>query len=451
MGRAVVLGGSVAGLLAARVLADHADEVVIIDRDDLRDGPEPRRGTPQSQHTHALLARGREILDELLPGFTQQMVARGAATGDMLNDCRLVLGGHRFVRTHSDLLVVGSSRALLEDQLRRRVLSHTRIRVGPPADALALAATAGGGHVTGVRVLRRADSSPEETVSADLVVDATGRGSSAPRWLEALGRPIPQDEHLGVEVWYATRRYRARRDDLDGDLATIQAPQPGRPRGGALSRIEADQWLATLVGLGSDRPSTSPEGFLEFARTLPDHDLHDVIAEAEPIEDAVTYHFPDNQRRRWERLPGGPPAGFVALGDSVCSFNPIYGQGMTVAAMQALALGHHLASAGPLHSSGVMADIAAVVDVPWTLATGADAAFPTAKGRPTIPDRLASRWIPLVHAAAARDAESARTFARVQSLVAHPSTLLRPSFAWRVVTAKWRSHDEASHERVVSA
>ena len=223
---AVVLGGSIAGLLAARVLADAYAEVTVLDRDALTPGVAPRRGVPQGRHIHALLARGQSALEELFPGFTEELVAHGAPVGDMLGDARLLLGGHRLARAETGLRVVSVSRPLLEDRIRARVRTLRAVSFAPPCDVVGLRPSHDGRRVTGVRVLRRADASAEETLTADLVVDATGRGSRTPRWLASLGFGRPKEEQVRVDVGYATRRYRLPADGLNGDLACVPARRP---------------------------------------------------------------------------------------------------------------------------------------------------------------------------------------------------------------------------------
>ena len=291
---AIVLGGSIAGLLAARVLADAYEQVTVVDRDELVPGSGPRRGAPQGRHIHGLLARGAQVLDQLFPGLTAELAADGAPTGDILGDARFLFGGHRLARTDVGLDLLSVSRPLLEDRIRARVRALPGVRFAPSSDAVGLRCSPDGRRITGVRLLRRADASAEEVLDAGLVVDATGRGSRAPAWLQALGFGQPEVDRVRVDVGYVTRRYRLPPDSLDGDLACLHGPTPDRLRGGALARLEGDVWMLTLFGLLGDHPPKDRDGFDGFARSLRFSDIHDAVGAAEPIDGPAAYRFQAN-------------------------------------------------------------------------------------------------------------------------------------------------------------
>jgi 2-polyprenyl-6-methoxyphenol hydroxylase-like FAD-dependent oxidoreductase len=220
--RAVVLGASLAGLLAARVLVDAYAHVTVIDRDQLPETSMHRRGIPHGRHVHALLARGQQALEELLPGLTAELVAHGAPAGDVLANARWYLSGHRLRQAHTGLVALCASRPFLEGHVRARVRALPNVEFLDSCDVVGLAATPDGRRVTGVRMLRRADgSAEEELVGADLVVDATGRGSRTPVWLQALGYARPAEEQVRIGLGYATRTYRLPPDVLGGDLGVL--------------------------------------------------------------------------------------------------------------------------------------------------------------------------------------------------------------------------------------
>jgi flavin-dependent dehydrogenase len=434
LGRAVVLGGSMAGLLATRALADVFAEVLVVDRDELVGYDTHRRGVPQARHAHALLARGQLVLEELFPGLTGDLISRGVPTGDVLGDVRMHLSGHRLRRVRTGLVALSASRACLEQYVRARVCQLPGVTFAPPSDVVGLATTPDRRRVTGARVLRRADGSSEEIHDADLVIDATGRGSRAPVWLGALGIERPDEEHVRIDLCYTTRRFRLPLDALDGDVASLHAPTPDQPRGGVLARLEGDQWMLTLAGVLGDRPPSDPDGFLAFARSFAFPDIEEALRGAEPMDDPVAFRFPASVRRRYERL-AHMPAGFLPVGDSACSFNPIYGQGMTVAALQALALRRHLNRFGLSRPARLRRSIARAADPAWRIATGADFAFPGVDGHQPLSARIASAYITRLHAAAEYDDKVATAFARVSGLVDRPEALLHPRIVARVLRA----------------
>jgi 2-polyprenyl-6-methoxyphenol hydroxylase-like FAD-dependent oxidoreductase len=430
--RAVVLGASMAGLLAARVLTDSYGQVTVIDRDQLPQASSHRRGVPHGRHLHALLARGQQTLEELLPGLTAELVAQGAAGGDVLGNGRWYLSGHRLRQARTGLVALCLSRPFLEGHVRARVRALPNVRFLDACDVVGLATTPDGRRVTGARVQRRADGGADEVLSADLVVDATGRGSRTPLWLEALGYPRPQTEQVRIGLGYATRTYRLPPDALGGDLGVLHAPTPKHPRGAAFLRLEGDRWMVTLVGILGDHPPTDPDGFLAFARSLRFPDIYQAIGDAAPLDDPVAFRFPASVRHRYERLARFPD-GLLVVGDAVASFNPIYGQGMSVAALEALALRRHLARGVAPQPRRVFRDLARVVDVPWDIAVGGDLVFPGVQGRRTLKVRLVNAYLARLHAAAAHDARLAGAFLRVAGLVAPPESLLRPSIVLGVL------------------
>jgi 2-polyprenyl-6-methoxyphenol hydroxylase-like FAD-dependent oxidoreductase len=436
--RAVVLGASMAGLLAARVLADAYAQVVVVDRDQLPEAGGHRHGVPHGRHVHALLAAGQQALEELFPGLTAELVAHGAAAGDVLANGRWFLGGYRLRQAHTGLVAVCASRPFLEGHVRGRVRALPNVRFVDACDILGLATTADG-RVTGARVWRRADGSAgtEQVLGADLVVDATGRGSRTPTWLQALCYPRPPTERVRIGLGYATRSYRLPPDALGKDLGVLHGTTPEHPRGGALLLIEGGRWMVTLAGILGDYPPTDPDGFLAFARSLRFPDIYQAIQEGEPLEDPVGFRFPASVRHRYERLDRFPD-GLLVAGDAVCSFNPIYGQGMSVAALEALALRRHLQQGAVPRPRHWFGDLARVVDVPWDIAVGGDLVFPGVQGRRTLKMRLGNAYLARLHAAAAHDAGLASTFLRVAGLVAPPQSLLRPKIALRVLGGNLR-------------
>ncbi|MFD4404057.1 FAD-dependent oxidoreductase [Nocardia sp. NPDC058499] len=428
--RAVVLGASMAGLLAARVLAESFREVVVVERDELPTGPAHRRGVPQGRHIHGLMGRGQQILEELFPGFGADLSACGAPVLDQSGDARLFLGGQRLRQAPGGGTVISASRPLLESYVRERVRRMPGIVIADRHDALGLRTA--DSRVTGVEVIGRADSSAAEIIDAGLVVDATGRGSRTPRWLAALGYPAPAIQRITADIAYTTVVLRLRKGALGQDRAILAPPAPGQTRGAGVAEIENGCHIVTLMGLLGSRPPVDMDAFVDYARSLPVPDIYEAIHDAEPVGEPARIRFPSSERHRYERLSRFPDR-LVVMGDALCSFNPIYGQGMSVAAMEADALRAALTGGHIPRARQVMRRIATRVDIPWQLAAGGDLAFDGVAGKRTPAVRLANNYIRRLHAAAAYDSRLTVAFMRVAALLDPPTALFRPATAARVL------------------
>lgn len=434
-GRALVLGGSLAGLLAARVLADHYAEVLVVDRDDLDSRLDaPRRGVPQGKHTHGLLVRGADAMESILPGLTDGVCLRGGHRADIMSRSRWTLQDNQLSRGDSGMVGLLCSRVLLESEVRRRVLETSGVRLLGNHDIVGLLASPDRTTVTGARVAPRetSESSPYVDLDAALVVDATGRGSRAAVWLRELGYDEPEITTVAAGVSYVTRLFHTRPGILDDLDADVVGTRPPNGRSGVAARIEADRWTVTLSGQNGEEPPTDLPAFLAYARTLPTPGIAEIIENCEPIGEAVRYRFPGSRWVRWERLDRRP-AGFVVIGDAVCSFNPVYGQGMSSAAHQALRLRELLEQAGTgLVDRRAPKAFAAVAATPWALATGSDRRFPGMDRKP-LPERVLDAYVDRLLEVATVDHDVALAFARVLNLLAPPPSLLAPRIAWRVL------------------
>jgi 2-polyprenyl-6-methoxyphenol hydroxylase-like FAD-dependent oxidoreductase len=357
---------------------------------------------------------------------------------DLQADVRWYNDGHRLCQAPAGLTALMASRPLLEGRIRDRVRALGNVRVVDRCTVTGLAATPDGRGVGGVRVVRRSGSG-EELVRADLVVDATGRGSHSPAWLEELGNRRPVEEQVRVGITYVTRVYERRPHHLGGNVAAVVAATSELRRGGAILATEGDRWIVTLFGYLGEQPPVDREGFVAFAATMAAPDIFEVIRDAEPLDDARVTHYPANLRRRYERLDRFPD-GLLVVGDAVCSFNPIYGQGMSVAAREALALRDCLRDGPADLGSRLRARTATVVNIPWQVAVGSDLRFPAVKGPRTAKVRLVNAYLARLHIASATDSEVGRAFLRVVNLMDPPERLLRPAVALRVLRGQRRPH-----------
>ena len=450
LGRVVVLGGSVAGLAAAAALAPKAREVLVLERHALPDQPTERSSvSPQGTAPHLLLAGGAAALERLLPGYTADLVAHGAVGSDTEPfPCHWwAAGGVR--RTSPSLGVVAPfcTRVLVESRLRARV------------QRLANVALAGGIVVRGLRVVdgrvvavEAEEHGAPRLVEADLVIDASGRGSRTGRWLaEACGAPEPDVSRVEVDVTYTAVFLRRHPSDVGGGRFAVVQNGPSLTRIGVALAAEDDRWQVVLGGYFGDSAPTDRAGLLDFARSLPDPVVAELL-ENEWLTEPALHRFPSSQRRRWERVRR-PVAGFCAIGDAFASFNPLYGQGMSAAVLQAEALGAAVDRVGNTRRLPREAHraIARVVENPWRIATGADFAYAQTRGAKPPGTDLVNRYMERVLLATSRDERVNLAFLRVQQLLAPPTTLFHPALMARVLRATRVSDVPAAAPRGTSS
>jgi flavin-dependent dehydrogenase len=431
MSRAVVIGASLAGLIAARVLRDRFDEVLIVERDHVPQGPEPRGGVPQAKHIHVLLVRGAQILEELFPGFRDELIGGGAPTVDWPSEVLWLAPAGWVQRTGKPFELISPSRDFLDWVVRTRVLATEGVQLLEGQEATGLVAEAGRARVAGVTVRSRADGAKTQ-MEADLVVDASGRNSKAPAWLGALGYGQPRESVVNAFLGYSSRVYEPPAGfEADWKAIVLTSRPPEAKRAGVLFPLNGGLWHVTLVGTGHDYPPTDEAGFVEFARSLRSPILHEVLGTARPVTSISGYRRTENQLRHYERMESMPD-GFVVLGDAASAFNPVYGQGMSVAGLSGLELREWLATGGS--SAAFQKQLGKAVATPWLLATSEDYRFPTTEGGSPGPmTRVMHRYIDRVIAVATVDNVVLDAFIGVVHLVEPPSALFRPPILARVL------------------
>jgi 2-polyprenyl-6-methoxyphenol hydroxylase-like FAD-dependent oxidoreductase len=423
----VIVGGSAAGLLAAAAVAGRAGSVVVLDRDRFPAEPVPRAGVPQGSHQHVLLHRGLLAAEQLLPGLRNDLATAGAVpidTGDLL-----WLGPSGWsVSAGPEFGILSATRPLLEHVLRCRVAALANVVLSGGSEVRGLCA--GGGRISGVRLT-------DGTVhDADLVIDATGRNSRLPAWLEELGFPRADEEVVDARIGYASRLFRADRSWFGGTgLFVLATPQTGT--GASVLPVEDGRWLVTAVGVGDRRPPRDEAGFATFLAGLRDPAVADFVGRAAAMGPISRHRRTANQRRRYERARTWP-GGLLVLGDALCAFNPIYGHGITVAAMQAVDLRGAMA-AGPGAERRLLRRFARRAALPWSIATSEDLRYPTSNGRLDLVQAQFGRYSHALDDLASHgNVRARRSTAAVYHLMAPPARLLHPALVAATARAALR-------------
>lgn len=434
---AVVVGSGVGGLTAARVLSDHFERVTILERDGLTEGPSARPGVPQGKHLHALLAGGQRALNRLFPGFTDDLERVGATrlqTGlDLLTERP---GYDPFPQRDLGFFSSGLTRPQLEYCLRRRVEAIANVHLEPGCRVLGLLATDDGGAIVGVQYQKERRT---ESRSADLVVDASGSGELTVAALRAIGHPGIVETTIGVDMGYSTATF-----DIPGGAPThwkgvLHLPLPPQSsRGGLMMPIEGHRWMLSLGGRRGEHPPGDEAGLRDYAASLRTKTIAEAIAPARMLSGVERFVFPESRLRHFERLETFP-RGLLPIGDAICRFNPVFGQGISVAAIEGEALGEVLSSVA--QAVGSLADAwrpffqrtAEIVEAPWALAAVPDFIFPQTVGQPPANFEASVRFsIALTHAAA-RHPDIHRLAAEVQHLLQPRRALMEPSVLERIM------------------
>ena len=435
---AVVIGGSIGGMLAARVLADHFDRVTIVERDQLPEGSENRPGVPQARHLHFLFKRGLMVAEELFPGITADLTAQGSHLLDQGSDFRILYRSGWSPRKEIGLEFCTFTRPLLEATVRRHLMTNPKVVVRQGFEVAGLALDESKARVTGVslRPRHRDPNAPveEEMLAAELVIDSSGRGSRAPEWLEAGGCAKPEETVVDAFWGYATRIYEPVEEyRKEWKTLFVMNRPPYQPRAGIIQPIEGNRWIVTIAGVMHDYPPTDEEGFLKFARSLSTPELYRAIQHARPLSKIWGYRRTENRLRSYEKTR--LPQGFAALGDSVCAFNPVYGLGMTLVGLEAMELGKCLREGrGTLDNRRFQKRVAKLVAGPWALTTGEDLRWPSTQGgKITAKVKLMHWYIDQVIRLIPLHEEVFRRFQEVNHMLKSPAALFHPAVLRRVL------------------
>jgi 2-polyprenyl-6-methoxyphenol hydroxylase-like FAD-dependent oxidoreductase len=443
MTHAIVIGSSIAGLTAARVLSNHFDKITIIDRDTLPGTATFRKGVPQSRHAHIVLRGGLDIMEKHFPGLTDDLRAVDSPTMNAGKDVRFFMDGKwRNNYEGSQVETVMCSRPMLESTVYRHLLKNPTITVIQDTDVVGLCMDDTGTRATGVQLRYRGRSEREaySSLDADLIVDASGRDSKAPEWLASLGFVAPEETEVNAHAGYASRTFEPPANwDRSWKIMVVQASAPDNKRGCVLLAMEGHLWQIVLLGIAGDYPPTDEEGFMEFLRSLPTPEVYNVIKEAKPLSPIYGYRRTENRLRHYDKLPRHLE-NFLVMGDAVCCFNPVYGQGMTVASMESVKLEEVIgkyAKAGDF--TGLAKEfqkaIAGVIALPWQLASGEDLRW-VATEPPAMPARIMQWYIDNFMQATFNSKELTDVFYQVQNMMVPATKLFRPDVMLRVLATR---------------
>lgn len=412
---AVVIGAGISGLLSARVLSNHFASVTVLEKD-LQSDINPRRGAPQGNHIHVLWSVGASIIESFFPGVFEELATQGAVSFDNSADMRWFHGGVWKLRMNSGMKMHSQSRPLLEHHIRERLQQSPNISFIQGSVSQANFSLSSPPQVvyTDAGKLQR-------LLDADFVLDASGRGSNLPKWLRDQGFATPPEQSVGVDLRYASRLYQKPRNN-DWHCMAIYARPPESKKSGVIFPIEGDRWIVTLGGCLGEHPGNEEAEFLEFARNLERPDLHDAIQLAEPASDISSFRFPNQLWRRYDKIK--MPKGLGVTGDALCSFNPLYGQGITVSAQLAAALDECMTKPDP--NRVFQKRSAQIIRSPWLLATGTDLLYPEVAGDRPRWVRPLGRYIDRLLRLSESDPHALRVFLEVLHLSKPPSHLVHP-------------------------
>jgi len=420
---AIVLGGSVAGLLAARALSPHFSRVTVVEKDRLPSfPPAPRDGVPQGKHVHVLLPGGVAALDRLFPGRVAELVEHGAQPFDY-GQSQFYMIGKWMPRIQTELHTLSQSRPFLEGHIRRWVGELPNVAIIDEAHASALLWDQSRARVRGVALQR---PGVEEELRGGLVIDAMGRNSRVPRWLAENGFPVVPETKVGIDLGYATGRFRVpERLRPHHPMLYIVGPPPQWTRVGVRLVVENGDVFGAMGGYHGDHPPADLKGFLEFARSLSQPEVFEVLAQSELIAPIERFRIPSAIRRHYARMTRFP-GGVLPIGDSICHFDPAFGQGMTVAAIEAEALASLDFARGSEDAirREYFRKIEDVIETAWELSSGENFKYPQTAGRRPAGFSLIRRYKDRL--ATCGDPDVVRDLYRVFALTAPPQILLRP-------------------------
>ena len=428
LGKAIVVGGSISGLLTARVLSDHFEEVIVIERDNYNDNYKVRNGTPQANHIHILLVKGKEILLNFFPELENDLLKKGANKIDFLNDSRYRLPSGWAPKFNSGIITFTCTRTLLENTIRNQIQKISKIKIEEGKQITSFVE-----EKPNKIILKTKEN---EEIQGELIVDCTGRNTKTPTWLEDIGFSKPKETKIDSFVRYSTRRYIPPKRNRNWKMLVILNKPTTNPRIGGIYPIENGKWLVGLYSIGKNYPSTNEKEFLEFTKHLESLELYDALKDAIPDSEIYGYQVQGSRMYHYEKMERWPE-NFIVLGDAVSIFNPYYGQGITSAALGVKVLDDMLKDNKMKNdfTKKFQKRLAKTVSLPWILGTSEDLRWPTTLGKkPNIITRWVQNHAQKVLLLSPKSTLAAKSFQQMMHMIRSPSILFHPVILLQLVT-----------------
>ncbi|HJT10146.1 MAG TPA: 2-polyprenyl-6-methoxyphenol hydroxylase-like oxidoreductase [Candidatus Nitrosotalea sp.] len=440
---AIVIGGSISGMISAQILSKYFKKVTIIEKDDNLDSQTLRKSVPHAIHPHILLAKGIDILSSIFPDFIHDIAISGAVRADISKDSEHFVGHDWQPRFKSSLVCYFCSRRLLESIIKKQISKNDKINF--ICGIIVMGLVSKNEKITGVKIKKSDQSYENGILHGDLIIDASGKNSKTIEWLSSLGYEKPEEIHVDSMIGYASRYYKIPQlADRETKLTIIFNKPPHFPKMGGIISIEDDKWLVGLYSIGKDLPSTNEMDFLEFSKNLAHSKVYDMIKNAEPLSQIYGYRMKGGRRIMYENLSSWP-TNFLVIGDAVCTFNPFYGQGMTVAALGGLVLDNCLKKYLSKTNFGntFQKKLSKINSRPWLLATGEDFRWPTTIGdRPNILVKLIQRYADKVLEITPHSKRATKSFQSMMHMRQTPLSLFHPTILscvlWNILFSNLR-------------
>ncbi|MCU4767399.1 FAD-dependent oxidoreductase [Bacillus toyonensis] len=425
--KAIVIGGSMAGKFAAKALSTSFKEVIILEVGDKWDGKASRKRVPQSDHPHVLLKGGEKAIEELFPTITNELIKAGSIINNFTRDLKWHQFGLWKQPFIGEVHMIQQSRPLLEWHIQKRIDQISNITITYKTLVNGLLVDGKLNKVCGVKV-KYLETGMQEEVHADIVVDASGFGSKSMEWLREYEIEV-QEEKVRIDLFYATKMFQLKEnEELDCCNMLMSPSFPKNPYGVLIQTIEDNRYFVTFSGYANEKAPQTDDEFYDFAENLSISNVTEFLNKAEGITDIKTYKIPYQVRRRFD-LVNNVPEGLLVVGDAQCRFDPVFGQGVSVAAMEAHQLQLLLQSRKQLDKTFTQQfykKTADIIEIPWDMTTTEISRHPQLKRELTTKQKFQLWYTKQIYRLSASDSDVYIRLVRVMNLIRSPFHLFHP-------------------------